>query len=140
VPGSIQVKLKVALRSGFSSGQDKNKPGMVTCKTVLLITKLDPVLNSACRAITGCLKPTNVENLYLLGGVAPPYIRKTVASQHENLKQENDPRHPLFNHIIRNKRLKSRHSFLHCVNALDPNLTAGEYPRGKITSQENQTS
>ena len=28
--------------------------------------KLDPVLNDACRAITGCLQPTNVENLHLL--------------------------------------------------------------------------
>ena len=28
--------------------------------------KLNPELNSACRAVTGCLKPTNVEDLYLL--------------------------------------------------------------------------
>ena len=34
--------------------------------------KLDAELNSACRAITGCLKPTNVEELYLLSGIAPP--------------------------------------------------------------------
>ena len=27
---------------------------------------LNPELNQACRAITGCLRPTNVENLYLL--------------------------------------------------------------------------
>ena len=33
---------------------------------------LNPELNQACRAITGCLKPTNVENLYLLAGIAPP--------------------------------------------------------------------
>ena len=33
--------------------------------------KVDPVLNDACRAITGCLQPTNVENLYLLAGIAP---------------------------------------------------------------------
>ena len=26
--------------------------------------KLNPELNSACRAVTGCLKPTNVEDLY----------------------------------------------------------------------------
>ena len=37
--------------------------------------KLDSELNSACRAITGCLKPTNVEELYLLSGIAPPSIR-----------------------------------------------------------------
>ena len=34
--------------------------------------KLNPELNSACRAVTGCLKPTNVEDLYLLAGIAPP--------------------------------------------------------------------
>ena len=28
--------------------------------------KLNPELNTACRAVTGCLKPTNVEDLYLL--------------------------------------------------------------------------
>jgi len=64
-------------------------------------------------------KPTNVENLYLSSGLAPPYIRITVASQHEKLKQESDLRNPLFNHVISNKRMKSRHSFLHCVNVLD---------------------
>ena len=37
--------------------------------------KLDSELNSACRAITGCLKPTNVEELYLLSGIVPPSIR-----------------------------------------------------------------
>jgi len=36
-----------------------------------------------------------------------------VASQHKKLKQETDSRHPFFNLIIPNKRLKFRHSFLH---------------------------
>ena len=39
---------------------------------------LDPELNKACRAITGCLKPTYVEDLYLLAGLAPPDIRRDV--------------------------------------------------------------
>ena len=42
--------------------------------------KIDPVLNTACRAITGCLKPTRVDDLYLLCGIAPPHIRRTVVS------------------------------------------------------------
>jgi len=67
--------------------------------------KLDPALNSTYRAITGYLKRTNVENLYLLSGIAPPYIRRTVASQHEKLKQKTDPRHLLCNHAIPNKNL-----------------------------------
>ena len=41
---------------------------------------LNPKLNQACRAITGCLKPTNVENLYLLAGIAPPEIRRSVCA------------------------------------------------------------
>ena len=101
-------------------------------------SKVAPAL-STCRAINGCLKPTNVYNLYLLSGVAPPYIRRTVASQHEKLKQKTDPRH-LCNHAIPNKRLKSRRSFLHCVNALDTNFTAGDYPCCRNTSQKKQTS
>ena len=36
---------------------------------------LNPELNQACRAITGCLKPTNVENLYLLAGIPPPPLK-----------------------------------------------------------------
>ena len=32
--------------------------------------KLYMELHRACRAVTGCLKPTNVEDLYLLAGIA----------------------------------------------------------------------
>ena len=42
---------------------------------------VDPVLNDACRAITGCLQPTNVENLYLLAGIASPAVRRSVTAQ-----------------------------------------------------------
>ena len=37
---------------------------------------LEPELNKACRVITGCLKPTYVEYLYLLAGIAPPDSRR----------------------------------------------------------------
>ena len=37
---------------------------------------LDPGLNQAFRSVTGCLRPTNVEDLYLLSGIAPPVIRR----------------------------------------------------------------
>ena len=43
---------------------------------------LDPELNHACRAITGCLKPTNVEDLYLLAGIVPPDGDILMATQH----------------------------------------------------------
>ena len=32
---------------------------------------LDPVLNKTCRLITGCVKPTNTNNLHLLAGISP---------------------------------------------------------------------
>ena len=52
---------------------------------------LNPELNQACRAITGCLKPTNVENLYLLTGIAPPEIRRNVCARVERTKQVERP-------------------------------------------------
>ena len=82
-------------------------------------TKIDPALNAACRSITGCLRPTRVDDLYLLSGIAPPHIRREVSAQMEKTKQENDPLHPLYHHEPVNKRLKSRHSFLHSTASLD---------------------
>ena len=49
--------------------------------------KLNPELNCACRAITGCLKPTNVEDLYLLAGIAPPDIRRDVCARVEKTNE-----------------------------------------------------
>ena len=46
-------------------------------------SKLDRELNNACRSITGCLRPTNVEELYLLAGIAPPDIRRDVSARVE---------------------------------------------------------
>ena len=80
--------------------------------------KVDPVLNDACRTITGCLQPTNVENLYLLAGIAPPAVRRSVTAQRERKKQVNDNRHPLHGHILPRKRLKSRNSFIHATDEL----------------------
>ena len=48
---------------------------------------LDPKLNQACRSVTGCLKPTNVEDLYLLSGIAHPAIRRDVCARMERQKQ-----------------------------------------------------
>ena len=61
----------------------------------------------------GASKPTRVDDLYLLSGIAPPYIRRTVVSEKEKNKQETDPLHPLFQQEPAVKRLKSRKSFLH---------------------------
>ena len=58
--------------------------------------KLNPELNSVCRAVTGCLKPTNVEVLYLLAGIAPPDIRRDVCARVEKTKQETNETHSLY--------------------------------------------
>lgn len=80
--------------------------------------KLDPVLNNTCRLVTGCLKPTPTGHLYLLSGIAPPSVRRAVASQVERKKQETDVRHPLYGHQPPPSRLKSRRSFLTSVTPL----------------------
>ena len=58
--------------------------------------KLNPELNSACRAVTGCLQPTNVEDLYLLAGIAAPDIRRDVCARVEKTKQETNEAHSLY--------------------------------------------
>ena len=76
---------------------------------------LNPELNQACRAITGCLKPTNIENLYLLAGIAPPEIRRSVCARVERTKQVERKTHSLFGHTPARRCLKSRRSFLTSV-------------------------
>ena len=81
--------------------------------------KLNPELNSVCRAVTGCLKPTNVEDLYLLVGIAPPDIRRDVCARLEKTKQETNEAHSLYGHNPAERRLKSRNCFLRSVKLVD---------------------
>ena len=80
--------------------------------------KMDVVLKMACIAITGCLKPTRVDVLYILCGIAPLSIRKVFFSQIARTRHESDPRHSLFQHEPAPKRLKSINSILHAVNPM----------------------
>ena len=72
---------------------------------------LDTKLNKACRAITGCLKLTYVENLYLLAGIALPDTRRVVCAQMEQTNQIEQETYSLFGHIPSIIRLKSRKDF-----------------------------
>ena len=72
--------------------------------------KLNPALHDCCRIISGCLKPTNLDSVYILAGIAPPHIRRTVACRMERTRQTTDARHPLFHHQPAASRLKSRKS------------------------------
>ena len=67
---------------------------------------LDPELNQAWRSVTGCLKPTNVEDLYLLSGIAPLAIRRDVCARMERQKQTTRETHSLFGQIPAIRRLK----------------------------------
>lgn len=80
--------------------------------------KLDPALNNTCRSITGCLKPTNINNLHLLAGIAPADVRREVASRVEMTKATSDERHLLYGRVPPAQRLKSRRSFLSHVQPL----------------------
>ena len=79
---------------------------------------LNSELNQACRAITGCLKPTHVENLYLLTGISPPEIRRSVCARVERTKQverERETHLPVLGTPPARSRLKSRINFLTSV-------------------------
>ena len=88
--------------------------------------KLDPAVNASCRLITGCLRPTNTDSLYILAGIAPPAIRRSAASMKQRKQQEIDERIPMFNQTPVQNRLKSRKSFLKCVNPLEADTTTSE--------------
>ena len=75
--------------------------------------KLNTELNSACRAVTRWLKPTNVEDLYLLAGIVPPDNRRDVCARMEKTKQETNEAHSA------ERRLKSRNCFLHSVKTVE---------------------
>ena len=81
--------------------------------------KLNPELNSACKAVTGFLKPTNVEDLYLLAGIAPPDIRRDVYARVEKTKQETNEAHSLYGQNPAERRIKSRNCFLRSVKPAD---------------------
>ena len=79
--------------------------------------KLDSELHSACRgAITVCLKPTNVEELYLLSGISPPSIRRDLCARVEKRPNKKQTKPTLCTgKIPAERRWKSRNGFLHPV-------------------------
>ena len=59
--------------------------------------KLNPALHECCRMISGSLKPTNLDSIHLLAGIAPPHIRRTACCM-ERTRQTTDARHQLSHH------------------------------------------
>ena len=72
------------------------------------VSKLDPALNEACRSINGCLRPTSVENVFILAGIEPPGVRRTTTARQERRNQTEDLRHSLYSQEPINKRLNSK--------------------------------
>ena len=68
---------------------------------------LDSKLNKACRAITVCLKPSYVEDLYLFAEIAHPDIMRDVCARMERTKSMEQETHFPFGHIPARSRLKS---------------------------------
>ena len=66
-----------------------------------------------------CLKPTNVEDLWLLAGIAPPDIRRDVFARVEKKKQESNVAHYRYGQTTTERRLKSRSCFLSRVRPAD---------------------
>ena len=92
---------------------------------------LNPELNQACRAITGCLKPTNVENLYLLAGIAPPEIRRSVCARVERTKHVEREAHSLFVHTPTRRRIKSEEASLQVFNQFTSQQKLSESTNGR---------
>ena len=92
---SIGIKLLCGRIRGTCMGDITSRP------------ETDTELNNACRAVTGCLKPTNVEDLYLLAGIAPLDIRRDVCAR-MGKKQETNEAHSLYGQHPAERRLKYR--------------------------------
>ena len=92
--------------------------------------KLNPAIPDCCRIISGCLKPTNLDSVHLLAGIAPPHIRMTVACRMERTRQTTDAIHQLFHHQPAASRLKSRKSCMRTVTPLckQQQQTAAQLP------------
>ena len=81
-------------------------------------SKLDPKLNDACRSITGCQRPTNIEELYLLAEIAPSDIKRDVCARVEKKKQETNASYSLHDQVSAERRLK-KECFLNSARPAD---------------------
>ena len=87
--------------------------------------KLNPAALHDCSGIiSGCLKPTNLDSIHILAGIAPPHSRRIVFCSMEHTRQTTDDRHQLFHHQPAASRLKSRKSFMRTVTPLDSSASS----------------
>ena len=86
--------------------------------------KLNPVLHDCCRIISGCLKPTNVDSVHLLAGIASPHIRRTIDCRVERTRQTTDAIRKQFHHRPAASRLKSCQGFMPTFTQLDSSASS----------------
>jgi len=77
---------------------------------------IDPTINDALQIVTGCLRPTPVENLPILPGIQPAELRRSEATLSLGCRAK-EPGHLLHSALTRPpsavaRRLKSRHPFV----------------------------
>ena len=73
---------------------------------------------------------TATPDLYVLSGIAPPEIRRSVHSQNDRTKQVTDQRHSFHHHQPVKSRLHFRNSFISTSQRLLCRVTWGKTPPG----------
>ena len=98
---------------------------------------MDVGLNASLRTITGCLRPTPVDQLPVLAEIAPPALRREAATlvlgrracQHDHLL------HDVMENSTHRKRLKSRRPLTHhaqqLVSSVSPQETVKHWTRAR---------
>ena len=116
--GAATKTLRISTQALFYSAAEYCAP--VWCRSSHT-KQLNTVLNSAMRTVAGCLRPTPVNQLPILAGIAPPTIRCEAAVLALTRKAAKDEDHIL--HLVISERpsparLKSRRPFAehaHCL-------------------------
>lgn len=85
--------------------------------------QVDVALNETTRIITGCLRPTPLDKIHLIAGIAPPAVRREAAAYKERLKSTETVSHPLHGQQPAHQRLKSRKSFLRSTQDYSESVT-----------------
>jgi len=81
---------------------------------------VDIAFNDTCRTIMGCLRPTLINKIYCLSGIAPLENRNETTDL-ERANWLKDERYSIFKYKAKRTRLKSRQSFIHsAIELKDP--------------------
>ena len=88
---------------------------------------IDSVLNDALRVVTGCLRHTPTDHLFVLSGIQPAELRRMGPTLSLAHRGSLDPDHILYGLLsgssdTRQVRLRSRHPFVPAVRNLSNNL------------------